>query len=145
MKNTISKSTLLTFSLMLLTLAGMESCKKDKDIDEPSLREQLAGEWEIKSFTVDGLELMGYALNSSILELEATNTSKGDYEWSFNYADGSNTDTNGNYEVDEDSKELMFDNNTASEMRYDIDLKDDNLEMSGTVDGSHYKLELERD
>ena len=144
MKNTISRSTLQALGLILLFLPGLVSCKKDKN-DEPALRDQIVGEWEITSFTVDGLELMDFALNSSVLEFGTADGSKGDYQWSFNYIDGTSTNTDGDYEVDEDSEEVIFDGKTQSEMRYDLDLDGDELEMSGIVDGSRYELKLQRD
>lgn len=144
MKNAVSKSTLLVFSILLLTLPGLQSCKKDKN-DGPALHEQLAGEWEITSFTVDGLEMMDLVLNSSTLEFEETEGSNGDYAWSFQYTDGSSTNTTGGYEVDEDAKELIFDGDTESEMKYELDINGDELELSGIVDGSRYELQLKRD
>ena len=143
MKNKISKPTLLALSLLLLTFAGLVSCKKDKH--EPTLRAQLAGEWEIKSFTVDGLEMMGFVLNSSNLEFEAITGSEGDYEWSFDYTDGSSFDASGVYEVDEEDEELVFDSNSGYEAKYDIDLDGDELELSGIVDSSRYELRAERE
>lgn len=144
MKNAISKSTLLAFGLLLLLLPGLQSCKKDKH-DEPALREQLAGEWEITSFSVDGLEMMDALLASSTLEFEKYKADKGEYQWLFVYTDGSSTNTYGEYEVDEDSEELTFDSSTSFEVTYDIDIDGDELELAGTLDGSLYKLKLERD
>lgn len=144
MKNTISKLTLLAFSLMLLILPGLMSCKKDKH-DEPTLQEQLVGEWEVTSFKIDDLEMMDFFLSSSSLEIEASNEPKGDYGWLFVYYDGSSTDASGYYEVDESSRKLTLDNNTEAEVEYDIKLNGDELELKGIVDGSLYELTLERD
>lgn len=145
MKTAISKSTLLAFSLMLLIFPGLVSCKKDKNDIEPPLGEQLAGEWEMRSFTVEGVEMMDFVLSSSILEFEASAGTGGDYEWLFAYTDGTSTLTNGEYEVDEDSEELIFDSNSGYEARYDIYINGDNLELSGIVDGAQYELKLKRD
>lgn len=143
MKNKISRPTLLALSLMLLTLFSLASCKKDKH--EPTMREQLVGAWNIKSFTVDGIEMMDFVLSASVLELEAIKGSEGDYAWTFNYTDGTSFDASGVYEVDEASKKLIFDSDSGYEAKYDIDLDGDALKMSGIVDGSRYKLKAERD
>ena len=65
------KSNLVKFAflpLVAFTLAlTFSNLKKDK---KPTLRESLVGEWEIKSFTIDGVETKGSVVRSSKMEFE---------------------------------------------------------------------------
>lgn len=146
MKNAISKTSLLAFSLLLLVLPGLVSCKKDKpEPPQPTLKEKLVGDWEIKSFTIDGVEVKGSVILASKMEFEAYTGSNGDFEWSINFSDGTYDIQSGDYEVDEDDKEISLENNEGERLKFDFDLDGDDLELSGTLDGERYVLKAERD
>ena len=82
MKTVFSKTNLPAFLLLLILLPAFTSCEKDK---KPSLRGDIVGEWELKSFTVDGVELKGSIVLASEMEFEAYSGSNGDFKWSINY------------------------------------------------------------
>lgn len=146
MKNAISKTNLLAFSLLLLMLPSLVSCEKDKpEQPVPTLKEKLVGDWEIKSFTIDGVEVKGTFILASKMEFETYTGSNGDFEWSINYTDGTNDTQSGDYEVDEEDKEITLENNEGERLKFDVDLDGDDLELSGTLDGERYVLQAERD
>lgn len=143
MNNAFSKINLLALGLLLITLPSLVSCKKDKH--EPTLRENLVGDWEIKSFTVDGVEAKGFIITTSKMEFEAYTGTNGDFEWFIAYVDGSSETQVGDYEVDEDDKEIELENAEGDRLKFDVDLDDDELELSGIIDGERYVLKAERD
>jgi Lipocalin-like domain len=146
MKNTKFKFNFLAFSLLLLLLAGFTSCKKDKNEDPaPTLQSKLVGEWEIKSFTIDGTELKGTVVNTSKMEFEAYTGSNGDFEWFIAYTDGSSETQTGDYEVDEADKEITLEANDGNRLKLDFEFDGDDLELSGILDGERYVLKAERD
>lgn len=147
MKNAISKSSLLAFGLLLLLLSGFTSCKKDKDeAPKPlTIREQFVGKWEIKSFTIDGVEVKGSVITASKMEFEAYSGSNGDFEWSINYIDGTSEIQSGDYTVDEGDKEVDLENAEGEHQKLDFDLDGNSLELSGISDGQRVVLKAKRD
>ncbi|MFN0015413.1 MAG: lipocalin family protein [Saprospiraceae bacterium] len=147
MKNAISKSSLLAFGLLLLLFSGFTSCKKDKDeAPKPlTIREQFVGKWEIKSFTIDGVEAKGSVITSSKMEFEAYSGSNGDFKWSINYIDGTSEIQSGDYTVDEKGKEITLENDEGSHFTLAFDLDGDDLMLSGIEDGQHIVIITERD
>lgn len=132
-------------ALLLLVVPTLTSCDKCKDDNDPTLRDQMKGEWELKSFTFDGVESMGFVVSSSKMEFEAYSGSNGDFEWFIAYKDGSNETQAGDYEVDEEDKELELENNEGDRIKLDIDLVGDDLELSGIIDGERVIIKAERD
>ena len=137
MKNAISKSNLLAFGLLLLLLPSLTSCKKDKE--EDTIREQFVGNWAVKSFTIDGVEVKGSIVTASKMEFEAYTGSNGDFEWSINYSDGTSEIQTGDYEVDEVDKEVTLENNEGDRVKFDFDLDGNDLELSGIEDGQRIR------
>lgn len=142
MKNAFAKTNLLALGLLMILLPGLTSCEKDK---KPTIRESLVGDWEIKSFTIDGVEVKGSVITASKMEFEAYTGSNGDFEWSINFIDGSSENQTGDYEVDEEDKEIDLENEQGEHLKFDFDLDGDDLELSGTIDGERYVLKAERD
>lgn len=145
MKNAFSILSTKTLALLLLVLPAMTSCDKCKDDDKPSAKAQLVGEWEIKSFTIDGVEVKGSIVTSSKMEFEAYTGNNGDFEWTIQYADGSNETQSGDYEVDEEDQEIELENAEGERQKFDYDLEGDDLELSGISDGDRVVLKAERD
>ena len=147
MKNAISKSGLLAFSLLLLLPSGFTSCKKDKDEAPRPLttREQFVGKWEIKSFTIDGVEVKGSVITASKMEFEAYSGSNGDFEWNIQYSYGTSEVQSGDYTVDEVDKEIDLENAEGEHQQLDFDLDGNSLELSGISDGQRVVLKAKRD
>ena len=145
MQNVFSKLSTKTLALLLLVLPAMTSCDKCKDDDKPSDKAQFVGEWEIKSFTIDGVEVKGSVITSSKMEFEAYTGNNGDFEWTIQFADGTNETQSGDYEVDEADQEIEFENEEGERQKFDYDLEGDELELSGLSDGERVVLKAERD
>ena len=142
MKTVFSKTNLTAFLMLLILLPAFTSCKKDK---KPTLRDEIVGEWEIKSFTVDGVELKGTIVLASKMEFEAYTGSNGDFEWRVNYGDGTNETASGDYTLDEEDAEVELENNDGERIKFDVEINGDDLELSGILDGERYELKAERD
>lgn len=141
MKNKISSINLLAFSLLFILLPGIIACKKDK---LPTFRESIVGTWTIKSFTIDGVEIKGTVVKSSKMEFEKYSGSNGDFEWNIFYTDGTADIQTGDYELDEIDKEIKLENEEGDRLKFDFELEDNDLELSGILDGERYVLKAKR-
>lgn len=144
MKTFFSALSTKTLALLLLVLPAMTSCDKCKD-DRTTLKDELVGEWQIESFTIDGVEAKGSVITSSKLEFEAYSGSNGDFEWFIHYFDGSSELQVGDYEIDETDQEITLEDNEGDRIKFDFDLEGNDLELSGILDGERYLLKAERD
>jgi hypothetical protein len=142
MKNVISKTSLSAILLALIIMPAFTSCKKDP---KPTLRDEIVGEWEIKSFTVDGVELKGSIVLASKMEFEKYTGSNGDFEWSVNYTDGTSELASGDYTIDVEDAEVELENNDGQRLKFDVEINNDKLELSGILDGERYELRADRD
>ena len=146
MKTILSKFNLPAFALLLLVLPGLASCKKDDDKnDNSNLRGAIVGEWDVTSFTIDGVEVMGTVILASKIEFETFSGSNGDFEWSINYGDGSSENQSGDYEVDQEDKEVELQSNDGEILKLDVDIDGDELELSGNLDGERVVIKADRD
>ncbi len=140
------KSNLVKFAflpLVAFTLAfTFSNCKKDK---KPTLRESLVGEWEIKSFTIDGVETKGSVVRSSKMEFEKYTGTNGDFEWSISYMDGSTDIESGDYQVDEEDGEIEFKSADGNTLQLEFDLDGEELELEGIIDAERVVIKAERD
>lgn len=141
MKTLVSKSRLFALLMLSIAAVGMTSCKKDK---KPTFKEEVVGDWEVKSFTEDGVELMETIVTSFTMEYEAYTGSNGDFEWVINYADGTNERITGDYEIDVEDKEIKLVKNDGTQT-LDIDLSNDEVEIEGIIDGFRYVIKADRD
>lgn len=144
MKTVLSKINLAAIALLLLLASGFSSCKKDKD-DENNLREAVVGDWEVTSFTIDGVEVMGTVILASKMEFEAYSGSNGDFEWSINYGDGSSETQSGDYEVDQEDQEIELQSGDGEIIKLEADIDGDELELSGNLDGERIVIKADRD
>lgn len=146
MKTVLSKINLTALSLLLLVLPGFTSCDKDDDKDNtPNLRVAIVGDWEITSFTLDGVEVIGTVISASKMEFEAYSGSNGDFEWNITYGDGSSDNQSGDYEVDEEDKEVEFQSADGEILKLQVDVDGDRLELSGNLDGDRVVIKADRD
>ena len=126
---------------MSVAAAGLTNCKKDK---APTLKQEVVGDWEVKTFTEDGAELMGSIVTSFTMEYESYSGSNGDFEWQINYADGSSERISGDYEVDAEDKEIKLIKNDGS-TTLDLDVDNGECEIEGIIDGFRYVIKAKRD
>ena len=113
---------------------------------DPDLKiaRQLEGEWEVTSFTVDGVESMQALFSRFVMEYEKYNDGEGDFNFTLNNIAGGTDNFFGEYVVDEDGTnlELTYDNGAVE--NWDLDLEKDNLDMTSVIDGSNYRITAER-
>lgn len=146
MKTILSKFNLTALALLLVTLSGFTSCKKDDDKkDNSNLRAGIVGDWEVTSFTIDGVEVMGTVILASKMEFEGYSGSNGDFEWSINYGDGSSENQSGDYEVDEEDQEIELQSNDGDVLKLEAEVDGDDLELSGILDGERVVIKADRD
>lgn len=140
------KSNLVKFAFLPLVAFSLaftfSNCKKDK---KPTLRESLVGEWEIKSFTIDGVETKGSVVRSSKMEFEKYTGTNGDFEWSISYMDGSTDIESGDYQVDEEDGEIEFKSADGNTLQLEFDLEGEELELEGIIDAERVVIKAERD
>ena len=141
MKTLVSKSRIFALLMLSIAVVGMTSCKKDK---KPTFKEEVVGDWEVKSFTEDGVELMSTIVTSFTMEYETYAGSNGDFEWVINYADGTSERITGDYEIDVEDKEIKLIKNDGT-TTLDIDVSNDDLEIEGIIDGFRYVIKADRD
>jgi hypothetical protein len=141
MKTLVSKSRMFALLMLSIAVVGMTSCKKDK---KPTFKEEVVGDWEVKSFTEDGVELMSTIVTSFTMEYETYAGSNGDFEWVINYADGTSERIVGDYEVDVEDKEIKLIKNDGT-TTLDIDVNNDDIEIEGIIDGFRYVIKADRD
>lgn len=148
MNTVLSKFKLAAPTLLLMVvLAGFSRCKKDNDNKENQSHfgEAVAGKWEISSFTIDGVETMGAVIRASKMEFEAGISSKGNFEWSLIYSDGSGETQTGDYQEDFENKEVKLKSRDGDLLKLDVAIDGDDLELSGMLDGEHIVVKADRD
>lgn len=134
MKTLVSKSRIFAILILSVAAIGLTNCKKEK---APTLKEEVVGNWEVKSFTEDGVELMGSIVISFTMEYDQYSGSNGDFFWQINYGDGSSERVTGDYTVDLEDKQIKLVKNDGT-ITMDLDVSGDRVEMEGIIDGYRY-------
>lgn len=147
MKIILSKINLAALALFLLVLASFGSCKKDDDTQNNStnLRQAFVGKWEVTSFTIDGVEVMGTVILASKMEFEVNSGSNNDFAWRLNYGDGASESQIGDYEVAQEGKEVELKSSDGDILKLDVDIDGDDLKLSGNLDGERIVIKADRD
>jgi hypothetical protein len=147
MRTVLSKISLSALALLLLVLPSLTSCKKDKDDNNSNsnLREAIVGEWEVTSFTIDGVEFVGSVILASKMEFETYSGVNGDFEWSINYGDGTSETQSGDYEVDEEDKEVELKSDDGEIFKLEAEVDGEELKLSGNLDGERVVVKADRD
>ena len=144
MKTQLIKTTFKTIIMMFFISLAVSSCKKDDDTKPVTLKEKLAGKWEITSFNVGGSEYFGVIIDHATLQFESYTGSEGNFKQTVLYTDGENDETLGTYSVVESTKLLkMISENEVIEATFNI-TQNDQLEMTGEQDGEVVKIKATR-
>ncbi|MCI4667845.1 MAG: hypothetical protein MRZ79_06765 [Bacteroidia bacterium] len=136
MKNIFST---LSLAALLVSAALFTSCNP-----ENVLAKNLEGDWEMKSFTVDGTELIGADLTSGEIDFDEYDGDEGDFTLTFVNNAGQTTIAKGEYELNSEGTEieLTYEDGTLEE--YDIEVDGDEVTMEGNIDGFLIKIEADR-
>lgn len=119
------------FLMVALIALTFSACKKD---DDPTLREQMVGTWDVTSYTEDGEEQINAFIQAFTMRYNEYQGDEGSFRWTFNYFDGSTEIVNGFYTVNEENKTLRVEAN-GQVIRLDVELNGSRLSLSGNVDG----------
>jgi hypothetical protein len=137
-------STLLSFSLLIFVALSLVSC-------DPAVRiaKKLEGNWDVTSYTEDGVEFMTVDINTFKIEFEEYADDEGDFSWTLIDTGGASIILDGTYEMKKDGDEMDITfksgalNGTSSTL--DVDLNEDELGLSGNINGFLIKIEADRD
>ena len=130
------------FKLLLVCLIGFTaiSCNEDTDPNE-DIATQLDGDWDVTSFTLDGVEQMGFSINTFSMDFKKENAIGGETDWEFTTVTGESQRLSGDFEVQNDGKEIDLDGSDL-----DISFKsNDRLSLDGNIDGQRWEIEADRD
>lgn len=128
-----------TLFLAMLATISLVSCKKDTI----TLRDMIVGDWEVTSFSVDGVELIA-AGASFTMEYDEYSGEDGDFEWVI-IESGATERYVGDYEVDNLARELKVTPDGEAPTKLDLDIQGNKMELSGNVDGYRWEIEAKRD
>lgn len=127
------------FLALFMSVATFTSCTED----EPTVSEQLNGEWDAKSFTADGVEVMGTLVTSFELEFDDEGDDQGEAKWTIIFSTGQTQVIEGDYEVRDGGDELRISDATGR-IDFDMDLSGDELELTGIVSGERWEIEADK-
>ncbi|MBR9922621.1 MAG: hypothetical protein GYB31_17440 [Bacteroidetes bacterium] len=137
---------LFLFSFVAVMALSVAGCKKNRILN------QLAGDWEVTSFTEDGVELMGQSAYFTAFEIEYEDyeDTEGDFSWTLVDVYGDTYVVTGEYECNEagDEVELTFQTGTVFNddlVEFDFEVDKTSLTMKGSVDGFAYEIEADKD
>lgn len=137
-------STLSIWIMLALVAFSTTSC-------DPIVRVSkiLLGDWEVRSFTEDGAELMNSLISTFTIEFEEYQETDGDFSWTWITSTGETIVLSGDYELKNEGTEieLTFKSGSLSGEVWTLDLTvdDTDLEMSGNADGFLYNIEARKD
>ncbi len=129
----------LAFLLLLAIFVVATGCEEDEDPNE-SVNNQLVGDWEVESFTIDGTEQMSFSLNSFTMEYTKQSNVGGETDWLLIGVNGATTRIDSDYEIENEGTEIDLDGDDL-----DIEINGDDLELSGIVGSERWEIRAERD
>ena len=132
------KSIQLFYLILPLAFFVFTSCEKDSDPNEDT-NNQIQGEWDVKSWTLDGVEQMDFTVNTFEMDFKKESGIGGETDWLIIFTDGSTTRIDGDYEIQNDGREIDVDGDDLN-----IDIDRDNMDMSGNIDGRRWEIEAEK-
>lgn len=105
------------------------SCgKDDKDPNEKVNDQISANSWNVKSFTADGVEQMGFVLNSYEMNYSKEDSNAGTTRWTLINTAGQAQKFESKYTIRNQGKELDLDGDV-----FEISIKDNKLSMNGSI------------
>ena len=104
----------------------------------------MEGNWDAKSITVDGVETVGAGINSATIETKSFENNIGEFKIEFIYRDGTSEKLTGEYEVKE-GDELRLTYNDGSFEDWDFVVKNNDLTLTGNINGTSMIMKFEKD
>lgn len=131
----------LLFLLLLSSTFFVTSCGDDDDLDpNEALNNRLEGEWDVTSWTIDGVETIPALINSFTMEFDKEDPNGGETDWTIIDRDGDTQRFRGDYEIENAGTEIDIDGDEL-----DIEIDGDELELEGTFDGDNWRIRADRD
>lgn len=127
-------------NLLILTFL-FTSCTKDdpKDPNE-SLNDKIVNvNWNVRSFTADGVETMQVLYNSMEITFTKEDKNNGSTRWRLINTAGQATNLDGKYTIRNQGKEIDVDGDL-----FDITVDGQKLLLSGNVDGERWIIDARR-
>lgn len=109
----------------------------------------LVGDWDVTSFTEDGVESMGTIFTSVQMEFEEYGETEGEFNWTLLGTSGASTFLTGDYQLNDDGTEVEMTFKSGSlqgeVVDFDMDLEGEDLELAGNIDGFRWVINAEKD
>lgn len=137
MTNLKSVFTFLLLATFVVVFAS--GCKEDLSANE-QLNNRLAGDWDVESFTIDGVELMQSEISSFTMEFTKQGAEDGETDWRITANGGNSGREEYDYSIENDGQEIDIDGDD-----FDIDLDGDELELDANIDSERISIRAERD
>lgn len=125
------------FFVITILMVGLTSCNTD-DLNAET-NAIIKGTWELESFIDDNEERMGIALNSATIEFISSNSSGGSSKWILNTVLNTTSETNINYSVINDGKQINF----AGDI-FTLEFIGEKIKMTGSTDSSEVIIEAKK-
>lgn len=126
-------------ALLALGTLALTACEDDLDPREEA-NNRLQGDWDVTSFTRDGVEFIGAGISVYEIEFEKSDAFEGEAEENIIYSSGESERFDLDYEIEDDGNAIEYGDNDL-----DLEVDGDDLTMSGNVDGFRFEIEAERD
>ena len=124
--------------LLVASLFIVPACNNEDPNEE--LNNDLIGDWDVESYTVDGQEAIGSVLISFKMEFKKETETGGETEWTLVDFLGATLVAEGDYVIINDGTEIDIDGEELN-----IRINNDNLFIDGNLDGDRIEIEAERD
>ena len=137
MKTFFTQKGRIFIGILLLGILFTACEKTDPNAETNNL---LQGDWEVESWTLDGVEQMGSNVNTFDIEFKAETDIGGETEWSFIDVLGQAGKIEADYTVENEGKEIDVEGDDLT-----VTFSGNVLKLSGNLDGNRWEIEAEKD
>jgi len=144
MKTTFQKSSLVAIAIFLVVLSGLAGCKKDDETKPAPQEASLAGQWTVKSFTIDNVEALGLVIAGSDFEFDRRDSASGRFTWNITYADNSQDIVTGDFTLSDGDKKITLQSGDGEQLILNLDIDGNHLTISGSMDEGEVVVKADR-
>lgn len=126
----------LNWIAALCAVVLLGSCDNSSPDPNEEMNNKIQGEWDVDSFTQDGVEAVGYFYTSFEMEFKAESSVEGETEWTRIKADGTIVKEKTGYKISNDGQTIKIDDSNLN-----ILFRGNILVLSGNIDG--FRVEIE--